>query len=44
VSTNLNSTNWTPLFMTNNAATNAFLVTDPNATNRQRFYRVLIGP
>lgn len=43
-STNLASTNWTPLFVTNNSSTNSFLLTDPNATNKQRYYRVLIGP
>jgi len=41
MSTNLSSTNWTSLFITNNALTNSFIVTDPNATNKQRFYRVL---
>jgi len=44
LSTNLISTNWTSLFITNSAATNVFNLTDPNATNKQRFYRVLIGP
>ena len=44
LSTNLSSTNWTALFITNSATTNSFLLTDPNATNKQRFYRVLIGP
>ncbi len=44
MSTNLVSTNWTSLFITNNAQSNSFLVVDPNATNRQRYYRVLIGP
>ncbi|HEY5233597.1 MAG TPA: Ig domain-containing protein, partial [Verrucomicrobiae bacterium] len=44
LSTNLSSTNWTPLFVTNNSATNSFLLTDPDATNKQRFYRILIGP
>ena len=39
----LNSVNWTTLFTTNSAA-NSFLFSDPNATNRQRFYRVLVGP
>jgi hypothetical protein len=43
-STNLGSTNWMALFVTNSATTNSFLLTDPNATNRQRFYRALIGP
>ena len=43
MSTNLSSTNWISLFITNNTATNSFLLTDPNATNQQRFYRILIG-
>jgi len=42
MSTNLEI--WTPLIVTNNQLTNSFHVTDPNATNRQRMYRVLIGP
>jgi hypothetical protein len=28
----------------NNSAANSFLLSDPNATNNQRFYRVLLGP
>ncbi len=44
VSTNLSSTNWTTLFITNNAVTNSFIVVDPNATNKQRFYRAVVGP
>ncbi|HEY1718482.1 MAG TPA: Ig domain-containing protein [Verrucomicrobiae bacterium] len=44
MSTNLGSTNWISLFITNNATTNSFMVIDPNATNKQRFYRTLIGP
>jgi uncharacterized repeat protein (TIGR03803 family) len=44
MSTNLSSTNWTVLLITNNPATNSFLLTDPNATNKQRFYRILVGP
>jgi hypothetical protein len=44
LSTNLISTNWTSLFITNSTTTNVFNLTDPNATNKQRFYRVLIGP
>ena len=43
MSTNLNSTNWMTLYVTNNPATNAFLLTDPDATNQQRFYRILVG-
>jgi hypothetical protein len=44
MSTNLNFTNWTSLYVTNNALNNSFPVIDPNATNKQRYYRVLIGP
>ncbi len=44
VSTNLVSTNWTSLFVTNNPTTNSFIITVPNATNRAGFYRALIGP
>jgi hypothetical protein len=44
MSTNLSYTNWLTLFVTNNPATNSFILTDPNATNKQRFYRILIGP
>ena len=44
VSTNLSSTNWTTLYVTNSVTTNSFLVVDPNATNKQRFYRAVIGP
>jgi len=36
-------TNWLSFF-TNSATTNSFLVIDPNATNKQRFYRALVGP
>ena len=43
LSTNLGSTNWTSLLVTN-SATSSFLFTDPNATNSPRFYRVLVGP
>ena len=42
--TNLASGNWTSLFTTNNASTNEYVVADSNATNQQRYYRVLIGP
>jgi hypothetical protein len=44
MSTNLGSTNWVSLFTTNNTTANSFLLTDPNATNKLRFYRVLVGP
>ncbi len=43
MSTNLSSTNWISLFITNNTTTNSFNVIDLNATNNQRFYRILIG-
>ena len=43
VSTNLNSTNWNSLLVTNSSVT-PFEVTDPNATNPMRFYRILLGP
>ncbi len=44
VSTSLNPPNWTPLFVTNSATLNSFIVTDPAATNTQRFYRLSVGP
>ena len=44
MSTNLGTGPWSSLFVTNNLTTNSFLLTDPNATNQQRFYRILIGP
>jgi large repetitive protein len=44
MATNLGSAGWISLFFTNNATTNSFMVADPNATNQQRYYRVLIGP
>ena len=44
MSTNLSSTNWISLFVTNSPTVNSFLLTDRNATNKQRFYRILIGP
>lgn len=43
MATNLSATNWNSLYTTN-SATNSFLLVDPNATNQQRFYRILIGP
>ncbi len=42
-STNLASTNWISLLITNPTA-NTFLFSDPNATNRSRYYRILLGP
>jgi hypothetical protein len=44
VCTNLNSSNWTSLFVTNNPNASSYLVFDSHATNTERFYRVLIGP
>jgi Carboxypeptidase regulatory-like domain len=44
VSTDLSSTNWTTLVVTNNTTANSYLIVDPNATNKQRFYRAVIGP
>jgi hypothetical protein len=44
MSTNLSLSFWTSLFVTNSQTTNTFIVVDPNATNSQRFYRILIGP
>ncbi len=44
MSTNLNFTDWITLFSTNNPTANSFLLTDPHATNQQRFYRILVGP
>ena len=42
-STNLSSTNWTSI-LTTNPTVNTFLISDPNATNPSRYYRVLLGP
>ena len=44
MSTDLSLTNWTSLFVTNSATANSFMVIDRNATDRQRFYRVKVGP
>lgn len=44
MATNLNAANWMTLYVTNNPVTGSFLLTDPHATNRQRFYRILVGP
>ena len=44
LSPNVSSSNWTTLVITNSSTANSFLVTDPNATNNQRFYRALVGP
>jgi hypothetical protein len=42
MTTNLPSTNWILLLVTNPPST-SFLFTDPDATNEQRFYRVEVG-
>ncbi|HMP81811.1 MAG TPA: carboxypeptidase regulatory-like domain-containing protein [Verrucomicrobiota bacterium] len=44
MSTNPASGGWNTLYVTNNPNVGSYLVRDPNATNRSRFYRVLIGP
>jgi hypothetical protein len=44
MATSLTASNWTTLFATNNLATNSFNVIDPGASDRQRFYRVIVGP
>lgn len=43
MSTNLSSTNWMSILVTN-APADTFNITDPNATNAGRFYRIKIGP
>jgi hypothetical protein len=43
-STNLKSTNWSTLFITNSPVNNTFMISDPGATNPTRYYRVLVGP
>jgi len=44
MSTNLSSTNWISLFITNNITTNSFLLNDACATNKHCFYRIWIEP
>jgi hypothetical protein len=43
MSTNLHSTNWST-FLVTNPTMNSFFISDTNATNPARFYRVLVGP
>ena len=43
MSTNLGSTNWYSILVTN-PTMNSFFISDPNATNPARYYRVLVGP
>jgi hypothetical protein len=42
--TDLTSPNWVSLYTTNSTTNTSFVLTDSDATNKQRFYRVLIGP
>jgi hypothetical protein len=44
MSTDLISGNWTTLSTTNSTGSDPLMLVDPDATNQQRFYRVLIGP
>jgi hypothetical protein len=44
MSPSLSAPNWTSLFVTNSATASSFIVTDPSATDKQRFYRVQVGP
>jgi hypothetical protein len=44
MATNLSTPHWISLYATNNLNSSSYIVADPQATNRQRFYRVLIGP
>ncbi len=44
MATNLDSTNWIPIFVTNAPNTNNLILPDPNATNPSRFYRIMLGP
>jgi hypothetical protein len=43
-STNLISSNWATILITNSPVNNTFMISDPNATNPARYYRVLLGP
>ena len=43
-SSDLNSSNWSMLLVTNSPNAASFTVRDPDATNGQRFYRVKVGP
>jgi alpha-tubulin suppressor-like RCC1 family protein len=43
MSTNLTSTNWMSILVTN-APGGSFFITDTNATNSGRFYRIWVGP
>jgi len=43
MSTNLSSTNWLSILITN-APGGPLSITDPNATNAGRFYRIMLGP
>ncbi|MBI3852298.1 MAG: carboxypeptidase regulatory-like domain-containing protein [Verrucomicrobia bacterium] len=43
-STNLSSTNWFTVSVVSNLPGNLFFIQDNEATNKQRFYRALLGP
>ena len=43
-SSNLASTNWSTLMVISNLPGNSIFIQDNNATNRQRYYRALLGP
>ena len=40
----LNTPLWTTFLITNSVTAGSFIVVDANATNSQRYYRVLVGP
>ena len=44
MSTNLGSTHWTSLYVTNCATSGSFCVTNGIPTGNARFYRVMVGP
>jgi hypothetical protein len=37
-------TNWSLLFTTNSGTANPLILVDPAATNRDKFYRIVVGP
>lgn len=43
-STNLASTNWVSLYVTNNPSSGSFVIRVPDATNSRGFYRIVVGP
>ncbi len=44
MATNVDSTNWVSIYVTNAPSTNSLIMPDPNATNPSRFYRIMLGP